>query len=340
MFNIFFLIFKFSLLILLFFTTLASYANDQYPLQSLVFTNQIKLRNTQNLTRIFVSGKLQQNGSIKFKSEEIPYSTLLMIVPQFSVWNKSKSSSFSNQYSNSLKKILSNNQMLGGIVLDAEFNGKQLSHFYTEFVCDLYQQTKKINPDFHFYLAIFPPDHPDQNGYYDLQKLFVCSDHWIIMFYDEHSPRTAEGPVSSSNWIHTNLKSIETQLMQFEPNKTIHTQSIPNQQKPKAKDEKLNPSHPFSIEAIRKKIYLGLPLYGYAKLKSGQFGKVVPIQHWMHLPEFQNAKTDYVKFNHLGELHYLPTLNFLRTWEQKCIQGGYAGVAYWREEFGSTYLDH
>ncbi|TGL75073.1 glycosyl hydrolase family 18 protein [Leptospira jelokensis] len=309
--------------------------------KKLVFTNHIRKSNRYNYKTIFVKAMLKKNGQIYWKPTSFPtHSYYLMVTPEFRVWKETNTESFLHQFRNSLENLSSNYKNLSGLILDAEMSPIQTKKEYSKFICSLFTEIKNFNSLWMFSIAIFPPDHPDQNGYYDLQKLFVCSDNWIIMFYDEHSPRTAEGPVSSSNWIHTNLKSIETQLMQFEPNKTIHTQSIPDQQKPKAKDEKLNPSHPFSIEAIRKKIYLGLPLYGYAKLKSGKFGKVVPIQHWMHLPEFQNAKTDYVKFNHLGEVHYLPTLNFLRTWEQKCIQGGYAGVAYWREEFGSTYLDH
>lgn len=312
--------------------------------KKLVFTKLISKSNQYNYKPIIVNATLKKNGQILWKPTSFPtQSFYLMVTPDFRVWKETKTESFLHRFQNSLQNLSSNYKNLSGLILDAEMSPIQTKNEYSTFVCSLFTGIKNFKSHWMFSIAIFPPNHPDQNNYYDLQRLFTCSDHWILMLYDEHNPRTKEGPVSSSDWITNNLKTIETELIQFNQTKSIHSKSVSNDKNliPPENDSDPNTSKQnfISITSIRKKIYLGLPLYGYAKSKSGKFGKVKPIQNWMHLPEFQNAKTDYVKFNHMDEVIYLPTAYFLRKWEQNSIELGYSGVAYWRKEFGTQYLD-
>lgn len=286
--------------------------NQKHPIlysSHLLFTSRKHPNDVPNRTPIFVSGKLEKNGNIKIKSERLPNSSILMIVPSFSVWNESMTLAFLEHFSSSLQIILKKNLTTKGLVLDAEFGAKQSQKFYTELVCSIHKLTKKIDPNLQLYLALFPPIHPDQHGYYDWDSLFRCSDRWIIMLYDEHNPRTEPGTVSSTRWIEENLNAIEAKLNKGE-------NSFPN-----------------SIESIRQKVYLGLPLYGYAKTKLGRFGKVIPIKNWINNFEFRNATEDSLEVKMNDEVIYLPTKHFFQHWKKESQRLGYAGVAYWREEF-------
>lgn len=279
------------------------------------FTSKIDSLATHNRIPIFVSGRLEKNGKIELTKEIIPKSSFLMIVPSFSVWNEPMNPTFENQFYHSITLLLKTNPTTKGLVLDAEFGAKQSKDSYTNFVCSIHKLIKTKDSNLQFHLALFPPNHPDQHGYYDLAKLYSCSDNWIFMFYDEHSPRTKPGPISTSNWIESNLSEIE---------KKLHKKKLPFE---------------IPIASIRQKIYLGLPLYGYAKTKSGKFGKVVPIQNWIVTPEFQSSRSDYSIIKHNGEVIYLPTAHFLKHWEKISTEQGYAGIAYWREEFATMYLN-
>jgi hypothetical protein len=137
------------------------------------------------------------------------------------------------------------------------------------------------------------------------------------MLYDEHNPRTQEGPVATSNWIQLNLNFLEEIISNS--NELVSNASKDNNK--------------ISFSKIRKKIILGLPLYGYGKQKNGRFGKVHPIKIWEDNNEFQNSKTDYIILQTQSGNIFLPTSHFLRKWETLATDLGFAGIAYWREEF-------
>lgn len=266
-------------------------------------------RISQNRTPIFVYGRLEKNGKIKLTREMIPKSSLLMIVPSFSVWNGPMNPTFVNHFSQSIELFLKTNPTAKGFVLDAEFGANQTKHSYTDFVCSIHKLIKTKDSHLQFHLTLFPPNHPDQHDYYNWDELYLCSDAWFIMFYDEHNPRTKSGPVSTSNWIESNLVAIERKLLQE------------------------NGTYTVSIASIRKKFFLGLPLYGYGKNKAGKFGKVIPLKMFTESKEFQTSFEDFLKINTKKDEIYLPTKYFLHHWKKESRRLGYGGVAYWREEF-------
>lgn len=287
------------------------------PILRLTFTSKKKPSLSNHQIPIFVSGKLSFDGTIQLKQAKIPDNSLLMLVPSFSIWRKSVSVNFVRLFSASLEKIQADNPSLKGFVFDAEFDSRQLKSDYTELVCKIYQQTKNKNANLQFYLALFPPNHPDQHGHYDWSQLMQCSDYWILMFYDEQSPRTKEGPVSTSVWIQKNLDTVDEILLHSGKKNT---------------DSKADKDTDF-IRNIRKRIILGLPLYGYGNSKRGIFGKVHPIKNWNKNEKFLNSRDDYIKIQAQDENIFLPTAYFIKQWNENAINLGYAGVAYWRAEF-------
>ena len=107
-----------------------------------VFTTQMDSRISQNRTPIFVYGRLEKNGKIKLTREMIPKSSLLMIVPSFSVWNGPMNPTFVNHFSQSIELFLKTNPTAKGFVLDAEFGANQTKHSYTDFVCSIHKLIK------------------------------------------------------------------------------------------------------------------------------------------------------------------------------------------------------
>lgn len=310
--------------LLLFFYSLLISLNDPISSESLekhssflhlTFTSKRKPIVPKNHIPIFVSGKLALDGNMKLKRAKSPKDFLLMIVPSFSNWNRANSSQFTTQFSGSLQKILKDNPNLKGLVLDAELGPQQTKKNYSELVCKIFKLTK-VNK-LQFYLALFLPNHPDRKDYYDWKILFGCSDYWVLMLYDEHSPRTQEGPVATSHWIQMNLNSLED-IISNTGELYSHSSKVNNK---------------LLIANIRKKIILGLPLYGYGKQKNGRFGKVHPIKNWEDNSAFQNSKADYITIQTQTENIFLPTSHFLSRWETLANDLGFAGVAYWREEF-------
>lgn len=281
---------------------------------------------------IYYGWKLQSNGKIlppsldKVNKDSINTSHIRNILISAHGNNQKNASKrwnekeFLSHWESSLTSIIHSYPALESIQLDFEGFPKESAMDFFNFVCHTSQflmqmekkdrfphnsQTKKKQKlgtwksNYSLSLALFPPDHPDNQGFHDWNLLTKCSDTIFVMLYDYHNPRTQPGPVSQDEWILKNLSSLPA--------------AFP-----------------------KEKIFLGLPLYGYEWNKNGKFKRHVSYKDWKKNPKNSyNNKwnlTQPIDTNQ-GILYPPPPVEWIESWLHFSREKGYGGIVLWRWGF-------